>query len=386
MVRKVLVAATVLAGGCTCNGTEYSFPQPDPPEDPVLAAPTSFGSWLSFDTSPEGERLTMSYYDRDRGAVGWAVGVPTGDTVTWLHEKVDGYPDDRGLDVRDAGKYSSQRTAPNGTVWVAYHDATAGGLRVAHRIAPGTWAEPETADGGTALPGVGHYASLALDGQGLPVVAHCDNGNGAVRITRYDGTAWNTVQAYASRPVDAFDELGNPVTRPAGVAYTDVLVHDGEILVAVYDTASTSLHLLRGSGDVFEDEVVDDDGDVGSWPSLWTDGSQTWLAYHDVGREDLMFASREGDGQWVRERVDDGELRGADTALIERDGEPVIVYFDGMNNDQWLATRTGGAWQTAQLGGVDGAVGFHNEVVLAGGRLWAGSYDFTSDSLFLQPL
>ncbi|MEZ4240228.1 MAG: hypothetical protein R3F59_29555 [Myxococcota bacterium] len=387
MLRKTLVAAAALAGGCSCNHDyDYTFPDPAAPEDPSLTAPTSFGSWLSFDTSPEGDRLTMSYYDRDRGALGWAVGVPAGDEVVWAHEKVDGYPDDAGLDVRDVGQYSSQRTAPDGTVWVASYDATNGGLRVSHRIGPHTWAEPETDDGGSGAPGVGQWASLALDAQGLPVVAHADAARGAIRITRFDGAQWSSVQAYASKAVDDVDDLGNPITRPAGVAQIDLVIQGDELLLAFHDTASTSLHLVRGQGDTFTDEVIDDSGDVGAWPSLWTDGDTVRIAYHDAGRQNLMFAEQQGAGDWSLTRIDDGELRGADTELFERDGEPAILYFDGWDNDQWLAVRSGDAWTTSQVGGAEGAVGFFNEAVQAGGRWWAGSYDHTHDALFLRPL
>src|SRR5687767_8196312 len=111
-------------GGCTCQSEQDIV---FPPSDGAGAAdpPTSFGSWLSFDTSPEGQRLTMSYYDKDRGALGYAVGAVNEDgTVSWAHEQAAGYPDDNGLDAADAGKYSSQKTAPDGTVWVAYLNAS----------------------------------------------------------------------------------------------------------------------------------------------------------------------------------------------------------------------------------------------------------------------
>src|SRR6478609_1262523 len=87
-----LVLLATHAAGCTCNQQEYSFPEPDggAPVDP----PARPGAWLSFDTTPDGQRLTMSYYDRDAKGVGYAVGQPATDgTVAWTHERVDGYPD-----------------------------------------------------------------------------------------------------------------------------------------------------------------------------------------------------------------------------------------------------------------------------------------------------
>lgn len=378
----VLLAAS-FAAGCNCNATEYSFP---PVEEPTpVDPPVRPGSWLSFDTSPEGQRLTMSYYDPDAKAVGYAIGVPSTDgTVAWVHERVDGYAVD-GLDTASVGTYTSQKTAPDGTVWVAYHDFGLGGLKVAHRTGGGVWDAPQTVDGGTSLPGVGLWTSLALDANGLPVVAHCDAGVGAVRVSRFDGTQWSTTQVYASRPVDETDADGVVTTRPAGVSYAELVISGGDEILAFYDSAAGSLHVMRGSGGSFTDEIVDDDGDTGAWPSVWVSGSAVWVAYQDVGNEDLRFAEST-DGGWIKVLVDGGELRGADTALFERDGEPAIVYFDGMNNDSWLATRAGSEWSREAVGGETGAVGFHNEVVFAAGQWWTGSYDYTAQNLFVKAL
>ncbi|MEQ1503235.1 MAG: hypothetical protein ABMB14_13445 [Myxococcota bacterium] len=380
-----LVGVATYAGGCTCNAQEYAFPkaQVEEFEDP----PAHLGRWLSFDAAPDGLRLTMSYYDEDRGALGYAVGAPNEDgTVAWLHERVDGYPNDAGLDLADVGRYSSQKTAPDGTVWIAYQEPSKGGLKIAHRAGPNTWDAPATVDGGSGAPGVGHWASLALDAAGLPVVAHVDQGAAAVRVSRYDGAAWSTTQVYVSKPIDAVDPYGVVTTTPAGVANTALVIHGSDEWLAVYDAAETSLHLLHGTGGAFTDEIVDDAGDVGAWPSVWTDGDAVWIAYQDVGEQDLKFASREGDGPWAIERIDLGELRGADGAVYADGGEPRIVYDDAYDNDLWLASRAGGAWTTAKLGGDEGAIGFHNEVAYAAGRWWAGSYDYTAHGLFVKPL
>ena len=134
---------------------------------------------------------------------------------------------------------------------------------------------------------MGLWASLALDGEGRPVVAHCDGGLGAVRVSRYDGSSWSTTQVYASRPVDETDAEGVVTTRPAGVGYTELVIAGETEVLAFYDSAAGALHVMRGSGGAFQDEVVDDDGDTGAWPSLWVSGDAVWVAYQDVGNEDI---------------------------------------------------------------------------------------------------
>lgn len=380
LVRPALLLLPVaLAASCTCRSEQdLVFPKVEVPEPG--AAPTDFGSWLSLDTSPNGLQPTMAYYDRDRGAVGYAVGTWQADgTVAWSHEPVDGYPASNGLDPGDRGRYASQRTAPDGTVWVAYRDDGGGALRAARRLGPGTWEESVVVD-----PDAGHWASLAIDAAGQPVIAHCGE-SGAVRLSRFDGAAWSTIEPYRSQPVDWIDDQGVTQTRPAGVSHTAILAREGKEYVAFHDAAAGTLNLLEGSGSTFSLTVVDADGEVGQWPSLWVDANTLRVAYQDVGRQDLKLATRNG-GAWSTEVVDDGEMRGADTALFEIDGQPAIVYFDGYDNDAWLAKRAGSAWSTERIGGEGSAVGFHNEVVQVGGRWWAGSYDFSAGTLFLKGL
>lgn len=373
----VLAAAAAGLAGCSCSEQEFSFPAV---VDDAEEAPESIGSWLSFDRSPDGGRLTMAYYDRAQTGVAYAVGEVAADgTVGWAHERVDGYPVD-GLDTFDRGRYASQRTAPDGTVWVAYQDTKAGTLRVAHRLGPHEWEEPAVIDG-TATAPAGAWASLAIGADGRPVVAHCAGGE--LRISRHDGAAWSTARVYTSEPVDFVDPNGYPQTIPAGVGYADLVVAGGREILAFQDTASGDLHLMVDG----QDEIVDADGNVGAWPSVWTDGAKVRIAYQDVDAQDLLLASRESDADdWHLEVVDAGDMRGADSEVFEIDGAPAILYFDGYDNDAWLAKIANGAWQIERIGEDGKAVGFHNEVVVAGGKIWVGSYDYTADELFLKSL
>ncbi len=365
MLRVALVPALVLLAGCNCNAAQdYVFPTLSLPD--ALEPPTNFGSWLSLDVAPDGARITMAYYDQDRTGLGYAVGTPSGDgSITWAHERVDGYPDSTGLDLGDVGKYASQRTMPDGTVWVAYQDVRNETLKVSQRLGPQNWSEPVIVESG------GAWIDLQVDADGQPVVVHCDGAS--VRLVRYDGAAWNGTTLFAGQAVDP---------RPASVAYTKLLVDGNDEIVAFYDEAAQSLNLLEGSGTSFTHSVADDAGNVGAWPSLRKVGPNLVVAYQDVGNQDLKVATRVGNS-WDVEVVDDGELRGADTELLEIDGDLAVVYFDGFENDVRLARRQGGSWDRQVLGAAGVAVGFHNEVVYAGGEWWAGSYDYTNGTLFV---
>ncbi len=373
-MRLHLVPLALLAG-CSCN-QDYRFPKMN--ELSEVDPPATFGNWLSMDVAPDGRRVTLTYYDREQGALGFAIGMPDGDGIQWVHEQVDGYPGSDGIDRGDLGMYSSHRVAPDGTVWVAYHDRGNGGLHVAHRLGPQQW-EAELVDAG---PGMGHWASLALASDGSPVVAHHDDSAGTLRLCRKGSEGWSCEVAFTGQDQVEPNDTGLPVIAPADVGeYARIEIVGDTEYVAFYDRAMGSLNLLEGQGGTMVHTVVDDGGDVGQWPSILVDGDDLYISYHDVGDQDLMLASRQG-GAWSKLAVDTGDYVGADSEIFLADGKLSILYFDGFHNDVKLATNDGGTWSTRTLAGDGVAVGFHNEVVEVAGELWTVSYNYTDNTVF----
>jgi len=385
MIRQALCLLPVLiATGCSCN-QDYAFPKSNVVD---FDEPENFGAWLSMDATPDGARIAMSYYDISDGALGFAVGTPQTDgTVIWAHEPVDGYKGDDGLDRSNRGKYSSMKVASDGTVWIAYHDVDLGGLYVSQRTGgPGTWTESEKVDtGGGAAPSAGQWASMALDANDNPVIAHHDGGTGTLRLTRYDGAEWTSSEIFAGEDFTGVGDTGDEFTVDANVGtYARLLIHEGTEYIAFYDATWKTLNLLEGTAGVYTHSVIDQTGDAGQWPSMWTDGGSLWIAYHDVGNQDLVIASRT-DGIWARNVIDGGDYRGADTEIFMRSGKLSVTYFDGFNNDQVLITNEAEVgWVQEQVGGDDAAVGFHNEVVEINGVYWLASYDYTNQTLFIR--
>ena len=382
LIRPVLPLLPILiAAGCSCN-QDYAFPKANLVS---FDAPENFGAWLSLDATPGGNQIAMAYYDIADGALGFAVGTPQPDgTVLWAHEPVDGYKGDDGLDRSNRGKYASMKVADDGTVWIAYHDVDQGGLYVSQRRGgPGSWSEPEKVDiGGGMAPSAGEWASLALDADNHPVIAHHDGGTGTLRLTRFDGTDWSSSEIFAGDDFVGVGDTGEEFTVDSNVGtYARLLIDDGTEYIAFYDATFKTLNLLEGAAGAYTHTVVDQTGDAGQWPSMWTDGSQLKIAYHDVGNQDLVIATRAA-GVWSRETVDNGDYRGADTEIFMRDGKISVTYFDGFNNNQVLATNDGG-WVQQTIGGDDAAVGFHNEVVEINGVYWLASYDYTNQTLFI---
>ena len=398
MTRAAIVLPVLLAAGCSCRN-DYTFPEGDPPF--VSDDPGDVGSWLSLDTDPSGEQLTMAYYDRAFGGLTYAIGVPQADdTFTWTYEKVDGWSGSNGLDPGDRGKYASQETAPDGTVWVAYQDVARRELMFAHRLGGPVW---ET---GTADATGGEWASLAYDGAGQPVIAHQDADAGTLRITRRTGETWATEEAFVGQPFSGTDADGVAIARPAGggkyarihidcdtAAASPADAASCREYVAFYDSAQQNLVLLEGGAGAWTTTIVDGAGalasgaavDAGAWPSIRIDADKVQIAYQDVGDQTLRLATRTG-GTWLLETVDATAWRGSDTEVFALADQTAIVYFDGYENNQILAVRqANGSWKITKTAGDDGAVGYHNEIAVVAGRAWLGSYDFTSHGLVLQP-
>jgi hypothetical protein len=382
MSSRLLIGISIatLASGCS---QEYNFPSFD---NKIVEAPKDFGSWLSMDTAPDNRRIAIAYYDRSNTALGFAVGTPSAEgSVTWKHEEVDGYADSEGLDRGDKGKYCSMKVAPDGTVWVAYYDVTNGGLWAAHRRGF-DWETTMVDSGAGAKPNAGQWASLDLNNDGNPVIAHHDSGKGTLRVSRFSDGAWTTEDAHTGEDYNV-EVDGEAVYRAASVGtYANLQIHNGTEYIAFYDAAQQTLNLLEGFAGAYTHTVVDSSSDVGQWPSLWTDGTELHIAYHDVAGQNLKLASRSGGGSFSLNTIDSGEFRGADTEVFKHNEQMSIVYFDGHDNNMMRAEQTGTAWNISTVGGETAAVGFHNESTVADGRLWVGSYDFTNRTLFIKDI
>ena len=362
-------------------------------ETPISAKPDvapSFtndaGSWLSMAATPEG-KPAIAYYDRSMDALGYAVGsVDKSGEATWTREEVDSYPDENGLNAGDSGRYASMAIAASGQVWIAYQDTTNGTLKFAHK-GDGVW-ELGVADvGGGSKSDAGYWSALALDASGSPVVAHYDKGKGNLRVAHHNGSTFTgeiAAEGEAFTPVDT--GAGAEVVAGNVGEYAEIFIaSDGTEHIAYYDRALGALRLASGTAGSYSVTTVDDDGDVGQWPSIAMDGSTLWIAYQDVANQDLKVAHGTP-GNFTTEVVDTGDHIGADTAMFLDNGAPGIVYFDGFANDMKLARKSGDGWTAETVAGDQGALGYHNETVKIGDSRFVACYDFTARAVFFSAL
>lgn len=378
--------ATNLAGckGCSNKDKEVADDVVETGEPKPVPFTNDWGQWLTMAVTPEGVPAAAAY-DLTQGALTFATAELDGEgKATWTHEEVDGYADSEGLDVGDRGTYASMAIASDGKVWISYFDNKVNNLRYAVRDPKeGAWTTAIADTGEGATPNAGMWSSLALDGSENPVIAHYDAGKGRLRVAHWGGSSFSG--EVVDQGEDVTPDTGETIDADVG-RYAKLKIAGGKEYIAYYDAAAGALKLASGTAGSYSVEVVDDSADVGAWPDLMiADDGTVHIAYQDVENQDLKYAIGTP-GSWTISTVDDGEYRGADGALFMNGSYPAVVYFDGRYNNVLLAQNAGDTWTSDTLAGDEGALGFHNEVVTAGGVHYAGCFDYTARDVWFHKL
>ncbi len=378
----IAITSAVILTGCNCGREDEIIPI----EDPTPAA-HDVGAWLGMDVMPDGAPA-VSFYDRDKGGLGFAIGTISADGVEWDAVEVDGFPDSEGLNPGDRGTYSSLAVDSAGMAWIAFRDGSNGALRYANRSADGSTWDVGVADSGSgASSDAGEWTSIALDANEYPVIAHYDVANAALRVVHWDGSSFSAETV--DQGMDGVDAEGEVVDADVG-KYAKIMIHNGIEYIAYYDAANGDLKLATGTTGNYTIETVLDsynfeaNGDVGAWPSMALDANgNMMIACQDVGNENLLLISTDNEG-WLTEIVDDGMNRGADTSIVMIDGSPVIYSFNGYDNDLQVSTATTNGWDNSYVAGDDAAVGFHIETIDSANGLYVASYDYTNGQIWFS--
>ncbi len=386
MVRpQICLGAPVLVWLAACSCQPENNLDNITPDDPTGIGTHDVGQYLSMALDDE-DRPVISFYDRDKGALAYARGEVTGETINWTYAPVDGYPDDVGLDPGDRGKYTSIGVDPSGTTWIAYHDVTAGVLRVAHCPKGGTGWELLVGDTGSgASPVTGKFASLAIDATGNPVVAHYQADKQVLRIAHWNGTGFTGETVDEGSDYTAQDSGEQDIPADVGKYASLAIGDDGTEYIAYYDAAHGDLKLATGTAGSYTITTVDSAGDVGAWPDVMINDDELVIAYQDVEGQDLKLARGAGSA-WTLEVLDDGAYVGADGAVFMNGSYPGVWYFDGHDNNVKLAQQAGSDWSAETWAGDEAALGYHLETVTIASTVWVASYDYTNRTIWVDSL
>lgn len=367
--------------GPGCAGCNEPVDEPDltpaPDDDDTEAPQFDRGYYLDMALDSEG-RPWLAYREAERGIlqVARGAGDPAVFDTVW---DVDGVPDTSGPIPSggfQGGYYASIAIDSNNAPHVAHWNQEDGGLRYATLVGD-AWEAEDVEEGE-----VGQFTDIVLvDGE--PLISYYDYGSGALKVARKSSTGWQdeVVDAGDVGPDAEAAELDAP---DVGL-YTNLYVDgSGTVWLAYYDRANGDLKIASGGFGNWS--IVGSYGsevDVGAWPTLTSDGSGVFVAFQNLTSQTLWWASV--GGTISAEVVDEGAFTGADSSIVWQDGNAVIMYQDSQNNDAKLAVQDGAGGWTLSTHMADGAVGFHNSLAVdSSGRLAWSCFDHTRTDFVFQ--
>jgi hypothetical protein len=256
-------------------------------------------------------------------------------------------------------------------------------------------------------PGVGAYASLALDINNNPHISYYDAINGALKYAVKIGGGWQiqTVDSAAGGllpvPPDAdFDgslppsgdadlrewryfleptpELQEGQETPLRVTEdgvglqtsiaVDAFAHPS---ITYYDSINKDLKYAHWTGSAWDIMTVDeegdgDDGDWGQFSSLTLDTNGTpHISFYDATKKDLFYGILESSG-WDWRRLDSADDVGMyNSIFLDSNNRPHISYYDNTNGNLEYIRKSGNTWTSPVTVDSGGNVGLYSSLGLA---------------------
>ncbi len=291
----------------------------------------------------------------------------------------------------NVGRYTSLALDADGYPVISYYDSTNNDLKIMHCNDPNCAGGDESMTSPDTAGTVGWNTSLALDGNGYPVVGyygftnrdlkvmHCNDPNcagGDESITSPD-----TVGNVGGVTSLVLDGAGNPV-----VSYQDIA--NGDLKVLHCDDANCA-----GDERFFS---IDREGDVGRFNALALDGDgYPVVSYYDYANGDLKILHCDNadcatvNGSIVTVDAEGGV--GETTSLaLDGNGYPVVSYRDFINSDLKILRcndpNCEGGGESITSPDTVGSVGWHGSLALDGDGYPVVSYQEQAPTSFLKIL
>jgi hypothetical protein len=227
--------------------------------------------------------------------------------------------------------------------------------------------------------GRGLYSSIAVNSAGIPFISYYDAGNGTLKFTRWNGTAWDIRTLDSSGNVGLFTSLG--------------LDNSGQPHISYYDATLGNLKYIRWTGTTWSPPIVVDNGGgsgrhVGLFSSITLDPDKNpHISYYDSYYGNLKYAKL-FNGSWLTYVIDNGSFIGlplSDVGLhtsIAMDAlrNVYISYYNSTTADLKLAACTGLTCKLQTLVS-DGAAGLYTSIALDGSNPRISFYEANSGYL-----
>ncbi len=257
---------------------------------------------LKYETSiahDANNNIHISYYDSATGTLKYATNA-SGTFRTFTADP-----------TVNRGEYSSIAVGPGGTVHISYFDAQIGALRYVKGTATGVFSSPQVVDDGLADPvsglaDEGSNTSIALDAQGNVHISYHDSSTGNLLHAAFPSAGpFPVVPSIA-----IVDGVSNKATQNVGHYNSLAIDGNGSVHISYYDFGNGVLKYANNVGGTFSAITVDDGGgghDVGWFSSLALDSNgRVHISYHDATDFTLKYANNElAPGTFVVATIDE---------------------------------------------------------------------------------
>ncbi len=184
------------------------------------------------------------------------------------------------------------------------------------------------------------FSSLVLDAQNRPHLSYVDKDpaqpDSALKYVFWDGSAWQVEVVGIIHGWPGYTSIAVDSTGQPHIAYYDL--DRGRLLYA-----------SRTAGGTWSTETVDDLGDVGAWPSLALDAQdRPHISYYDPFWyfTRLKYAVYDGSA-WQIEAVDSyGDVGAMSSLALDPFGNPHIAYVGNSEYILYYASLNGLGWLT----------------------------------------
>jgi hypothetical protein len=223
-------------------------------------------------------------------------------------------------------------------------------------------------------PGVGYYASLALDSSNQAYIAYYDSVNADLKYAKGSGSSWTITVVDGETLIDGKEE------EVGGFASIDLDNANNPHILYFDDTHDNLLYVRWNGSQWTTPETIDSSGVVGLYISMYIDGNDVHVSYYDMTDKALKYAVRE-DGDWEVSTIDDpsGKNVGTHTSIdVDYLGLPHISYYSETDKDLKYAFRSGGTWSTSV---VDTNGGMYSAMETDGGVPHISYFSDSQDNL-----
>jgi hypothetical protein len=244
--------------------------------------------------------------------------------------------------AEDVGDWTSATIGADGLPVISYHDVTNDNLKVAHCGNPACTAGNTitTVEGADVK---GHFSSITIGGDGLPVISYYDGTNLALKVAHCGNAACSAGNTFASVDSNGAVPFGYYTSITTGADGLPIISYRVQGLVELRVAHCGNASCSAGNTVTILDTV----GNVGEYTSITIGGDGLpIISYLDFSNFDLKVAhcgniactTACGVGGTTCTAVDGGADVGFYTSVtVGTDGLPLISYHDNTTDDLKVA-------------------------------------------------